>query len=242
MQQLWPDAGEDPDDLAADLTHRTQWVGLNFVQAVDGAIAVDGVSGPLGDEGDRQLFLALRDRSDVVLAGAGTVRAERYGPTSLRAADRRVRRGQSPRPVLAVVTRSGDLLDLERLWSDPGAPIVVVSGTSLAPGVVADLQERGAEVMVVGQGAEPDLAAVVDEFRARGLGRILCEGGPALARDMLAAGLVTDMFTTIGAVAVGGGATMVPEPLPEPVALELATVRRSGDEVLLHHRVVGPRS
>lgn len=237
MQQLWPDPTEDPDDLVAELTARTQWVAMNFVHALDGAIAVEGVSGPLGGEGDRRLFRTLRDRSDVVLVGAGTVRAEQYGPTRLRAAAVRRGRGQQPRPVLAIVTRSGDLLDLERLWSDPDAPIVVVTGTDVAADVVAGLQERGAEVVVAGDEPGPDLATTIDHFRDRGLGRILCEGGPALARDMLAAGLVSDLFTTVGAVAVGGGTTMLPDRLPTPVALELAAVRRAGDEVLLHHRV-----
>lgn len=239
MEQLWPDVTEDSADLVAELTERTRWVAMNFVHALDGAIAVEGVSGPLGGDGDRLLFRALRDRSDVVLAGAGTVRAEQYGPTRLRSAAVRTQRGQQPRPVLAIVTRSGDLLDLDRLWSDPDAPIVVVTGTSVASGVVTALEDRGAEVLVAGDGPGPDLVTAVEHFRARGLGRILCEGGPALAHDMLAAGLVTDLFTTVGAVAVGGGATMLPDQLPAPVSLALAAVRRAGDEVMLHHRVTG---
>lgn len=240
MQQLWPDPGENPDDLAAELSVRPAWVGLNFVTALDGAVVVDGTSGPLGGDGDRQLFLALRDRCDVVLVGAGTVRAENYGPTSDRAARARQERGQTARPALAIVTRSGDLLGQNRLWEDRDMAIVVVTGPDIPPGVMAELEHRGAEVVVTGDDGV-DLAIAMQALAARGWHRAMCEGGPELAHDLVAAGLVTDMFTTIAGTVVGGGSSMVPTVLDEPVELSLMAVRRANDELLLHHRVIGTR-
>lgn len=230
------DVGADPR-LLAELLDRTDWVGANFVSSLDGAIRVEGVSGPLGSTGDRQVFLRLRDLADAVLVGAGTVRAERYGPTRLRAAGERARRGQSPRPRLVIVTRSCDLLGLDRLWSDPEAPITVLTGAGAPADRVAGLQQRGAEVLQVGDGG-PDLVAGLETLRERGLARLLSEGGPTLHTDMLALGLLTDLFTTIAPVVVGGADSMVPLRLPEPLSLRLEAVRRWGDELLLHHRVV----
>ena len=82
-----------------------------MVASVDGATAIDGVSGGLGGPADKQVFSAIRGVADVILAGAGTVRAERYGPPrtppSIQAARRA--RGQAAKPRLAVVSRSLDL-------------------------------------------------------------------------------------------------------------------------------------
>lgn len=239
MQQLWPDPSEDSGDLAAQLSVRPAWVGLNFVTALDGAIAVDGTSGPLGGEGDQALFHTLRDRCDVVLVGAGTVRAENYGPTSVRAAPARQRRGQSARPALAVVTRSGDLLDLQRLWEDRDMTIVVVTGADMSPDVSTQLEARGAEVVVAGHDPDVDLGLAVQALVDRGWPRVLCEGGPSLAHDLLAAGQVTDLFTTVAGSVVGGATSMVPTELDERVELSLMAVRLSNQEVLLHHRVLG---
>ena len=50
----------------------------NMVASVDGAIAIDGVSGGLGGEGDSMAFRAIRASCDWIVAAAGTVRAERY--------------------------------------------------------------------------------------------------------------------------------------------------------------------
>ncbi len=56
---------------------------LNMIASVDGATTVAGLSGGLGGAGDKALFRALRSLADVVLVGAGTVRAEGYGPPRL---------------------------------------------------------------------------------------------------------------------------------------------------------------
>lgn len=234
VERLWPEPGlEDADEVHADLSRREAWVASNFVMALDGAIAVEGRSGGLGGDGDLQVFQTLRDRADVVLAGAGTVRAERYGPTRLRAREARVARGQEPRPRLVVVTRSADLADADRLWSEPDAPTTVLTGTDAPPDRVAWLRER-AEVLTIGD-TGPDLAAGLDALQGRGESRILVEGGPSLQVDLLSLGLLTDLFTTVAPLLVGGPATTVPIVLPRTIDLSLRSVRRHGDELFLHH-------
>jgi riboflavin biosynthesis pyrimidine reductase len=57
------------------------WLRVNFVASVDGsAQGSDGRSGTINNEVDKQVFHALRRSADVILVGAGTARAERYGP------------------------------------------------------------------------------------------------------------------------------------------------------------------
>src|SRR5436305_13646738 len=81
---------------------------VNFVATADGRTSFDGRSGPIGDDGDRQMFHGLRERADAVMAGTATMRTERYGRMARdpERRQRRVQRGLAPQPVAAIVTRS----------------------------------------------------------------------------------------------------------------------------------------
>src|SRR3954464_12063567 len=64
---------------------------LNMVAALDGRIAIDGRSGPIGGDADRELFFGLRTQTDAVMVGAGTIRTEPKGGIA------RKRRGRGKR-------------------------------------------------------------------------------------------------------------------------------------------------
>src|SRR6056297_1089071 len=106
------------DDLTAiyraDRRHHADgrpWVMLNMIVSVDGAIAIDELSGGLGGPGDHAVFSTLRGLADVVLVAAGTARAEQYRPARPDETTSRARRtrGQRDAPAIAVVTRRLDL-------------------------------------------------------------------------------------------------------------------------------------
>src|SRR5438445_5114742 len=81
-------------------------VRANMIASADGAAVANGLTKALGSPADRVLFFELRSLADIVLVGAGTVRAERYGPVRLdeAARARRVDAGLPPVPPIAVVT------------------------------------------------------------------------------------------------------------------------------------------
>ena len=87
MRQLIPDVVDpvDPAEVYADLPVASgrPAVRLNMISSVDGATALDGVSGGLGSLADKKVFAVLRSLADVVLVAAGTVRAEHYGPSTV---------------------------------------------------------------------------------------------------------------------------------------------------------------
>src|SRR3954447_9023045 len=103
----------------------------NMIMSLDGAAAFDGVAGPLSDVNDQSLLLALRSYADVVLVGAGTVRAEGYGPvrlTAAQAAERRQRWGTDAIPPIAVVTHTGRVP--ASLFAEPAQrPILITTAT-----------------------------------------------------------------------------------------------------------------
>src|SRR5436189_936743 len=121
MRSLLPRWDDERDLEAAyaaptDTIPASPFVRVNMISSFDGAIAVGGRSGLLGGPADRRVFRVLRSLADVILVGAGTARAEGYGPARLDEAiqARRRARGQSAVPPIAVVTRSCHLD-----WSTP---------------------------------------------------------------------------------------------------------------------------
>lgn len=219
---------------------RGWWLAINMVTSIDGATAVDGVSGSLGGDADRAVFLALRGVADVVLVGSGTVRAERYRRARLDEAvrSRRVARGQQPTPRIAVVSNAGDLdLDLPLFADGPEEtrPLVLVARSSVEPARRRRL-EAVAEVVET-DGTRVDLPAAVAAL-ARDVGPVVvCEGGPVLNGLLAGHDLVDEWCLTLAPTLVSGGSTRaaVGADLPTPHAMSLDRLWRQGDELLLRY-------
>ena len=105
------DGAELPELYGYPADHDGVWLRANFIASLDGGATFGGKSGQLGGPGDRAVFNVLREVADVILVGAGTVRAEGYSGARPTVAQRQRRqaRGQSEVPPLAIVTRSGHL-------------------------------------------------------------------------------------------------------------------------------------
>lgn len=175
-RQLLPDAPA----TAREVYDTDGYVRANMVSSLDGAATVDGRVGDLTGDHDQEILLLLRELADVVVVGAGTIRAEGYGPLRAKNPAARVERGQTPHPTLVILSRSGNL-DLSA-WPDDERPWVIT-----AP-----------------PGGELDLVEVIDRLRGEGHRRILTEGGPALLGDLLAADVLTELCLTTTPRTVGG--------------------------------------
>lgn len=212
MQRLWPDPGE-VDDVAALVAAEARpappgrpWVLVNMVASLDGAITIADRSGSLGGMADKAMFSALRGVADVVMAGAGTVRAEGYGPARPSDATRAARRarGQTEAPRLAVVTRSLDLDLTTPLFTEAKLPTIVITCASADAGrqeAVATV----ADLLVVGD-QSVDLADALAQLRQRDVEVVTCEGGPSLNGDLVVADLIDEWDLTVSPRLVGGEA------------------------------------
>src|SRR2546423_10219507 len=105
FNRIHPERGELSAEEAADgfgpvgsAPPERPYLGLNMVATADGKATIDGRSGPIGNQADRELFHELRGRVDAVMAGAGTGRAERDGRIVRGPGRRRRRPAPGPRP------------------------------------------------------------------------------------------------------------------------------------------------
>ena len=217
MRQVLPVAQEnvDPYDLYRPGKPHRSLLRLNMIASADGrATDAAGRSGGLGGPGDLELFRSLRALADGILVGAVTARVERYGPHRVAAhlrAPRQADGRRRPAPIV-VVSRSLEL-DVEGpLFTEAQSPTVVVTCEAASTARRRRLA-KVARVLVAGD-KEVDLRQAVHRLRRDlGLAHLLCEGGPRLNQQLLAAGVVDELCLTVAPRLVERGPTIVSDPV-----------------------------
>jgi riboflavin biosynthesis pyrimidine reductase len=243
VRQLYPEAlhDVDPASLYGDIPAGGDrpWVRLNMIASVDGATAVQGLSGGLGGPADHRVFAVLRSLADVILVAAGTVRAEGYGPVRLPAAvvEARVARGQAAVPAIAVVTRTCRLGWQSPFFAEASVRPVVITSPAADP---ADRRraEEVADVVLAGEDAV-DLRLAMHLLAERGARSVLAEGGPTLNGALAAAGLLDEVCVTLSPVLVGAEAKRIlaMADLPAPIAVSVQSVCEEDGYLFLRYRV-----
>jgi riboflavin biosynthesis pyrimidine reductase len=251
MRQVYP-GGSALDDAALAALYSfpdlgplpARWLRANMVASLDGAATVEGRSGGLSNEADQQVFAMLRAHADVILVGAGTARAEGYGPVRPESEGLRwawLRDGRPPSPPIAVVTRGLDLDLGSALFADapPYARTILITTESAPPDRRAEAA-RTAELIVAGE-ASVDLKAAVDSLAERGHQRISCEGGPHLLAQLAATDLLDELCFTVSPLLAGPGADRIVAgglPMPGGGALPFTLAHALEDEGYLLCRYV----
>ncbi len=215
MRQILPTPIEGIDPLSAYSSDARPkppgrpWVLVNMIASLDGATALDGRSGGLGGPADKAVFRALRALPDAILVGAGTARAESYGPVKLddAALEGRKARGQTGPPRLVVVSGRLDLDPTGTMFTDSAEPPIVFT-TGTAPASTVAAFAGVAEIVRCGE-TIVDLRSAMAHLDAVGIGTVLCEGGPTLNGQMLAADLVDEWCQSIAPMLVAGDSDRV---------------------------------
>lgn len=229
------------------------YVLLSVAMSVDGCI--DDATGDrliLSNEADLDRVDEVRAGSDAILVGAGTIR--RDNPALLvRSKFRRNRRiagGLPPSPARVTLTVSGDLDASARFFTaGEGARLVYVPA-----GEHDRVRERIgglAGVEVIGAGGVPGgpedrvgLPAVLADLAARGVRRLMVEGGGGVLAQFLAEGLADELDLVVAPLFVGDPAAPRIAGLPAGNPrhrMHLAEVRLIGDVVLMRY-LPGPVS
>lgn len=245
MKRLHPEPGETGIDgmldqlLDEDLGSRYEdrpYVVSNFVQTLDGHITIDGRAGPIGSKTDASWLVGLRSIADAVIVGAGTIRTERYGRlvASRRRRSERTARGWSEDPLAVIVSDSLDLpWDAGIFGAEQGEVVIVTSRDEEIP-------ETDARVEVMRNGAAADVGGALRELHRRGIGLVVCEGGPHLHGTLIAEGLLDELFVTIAPKLSDGGGPGLVKGIGESVSeLELVWLLESEGELYGRWRLLG---
>jgi diaminohydroxyphosphoribosylaminopyrimidine deaminase / 5-amino-6-(5-phosphoribosylamino)uracil reductase len=202
-------------------------VTLKLATTLDGRIAMPGgesrwiTGAPAWTRGH-----LMRARHDAVMVGIGTALADDPLLTCRLS-------GFDGRPPVRVVvdTRLRLPPEAQLVTSAAAAPSWVLTARPANPARRAALEERGAQVVEVEASADGvDLAAAIEALAARGITRLLVEGGARLAAGLLRARLVDRLAwfhaprlvggDGIPAIAALGFAALAEAPAFEPVSTE----------------------
>jgi len=207
---------DGPFHLSAAPSNDLPSTSLVFVQSRDGNTGAADPSSLGGGEADKHLIYEGLSRvaADAVLAGAETIRGGRlvlsvWHPelVALRASLRLPRH-----PVQIVATLRG--LDFRgRLFDTPQLRVVVVTVGACTELMVTPVADRPWMTLLTMPTAR-DLPYAFRQLRDMGIARISCIGGRTIARQLMDAGLIQDLYLTTSAENGGEpGTPLYPGPL-----------------------------
>jgi 5-amino-6-(5-phosphoribosylamino)uracil reductase len=213
---------------------------LSCSMSIDGYI--DGASESrllLSNELDFDRVDRVRAGVDAILVGATTVRNDnpRLLVRNPELRRRRLERGLPEHPTKVTVTERGRLDPSSRFFADDGTDKLVYGSSP-----VADvLQQRLGHLTKVIDGGEPvRMRDLVEDLHARGVRRLMVEGGGAVHTQFLADDLVDELQLVVAPFFVGepGARRFVGEahfPWHPGHRARLASTEQLGDVVLLRY-------
>jgi len=244
VDRLWPDPALalELDDAMAGFSLPASppdrpLVAINMVTSIDGRAQIGGAAEGLGSRADRRLMRLYRAAFDAVGSGAGTLRATGVW---LRVGDdlaaQRAERGQSPNPV-GVVIGGSTPFPTDGTWFEGDERRILIVGSS---NPVTELPS-GTELLRSPE-ERPDPGWVLSRLAERGIACLLLEGGPTLNAAFLAAGLIDEVYWTIGANLLGTDALPMITPSEGAAAQRggLVSVLRHESELFLRYRFEAP--
>lgn len=209
------------------------FVTLKIATTLDGRIATaTGESQWITGPEARRLVHMMRARHDAVMVGGGTARAD---DPSLTVRDL----GVDHQPVRVVVSRRLDLPLMGNLArTAQEVPVWLAHGSDADVDLQRTWSGLGAELLPCDlDGIHLSPLSVLQALGAKGLTRVFCEGGGALAASLLAADLVDELvvFTAgkvIGAEGYPGVGAMGVERLAAAPPFTLSQERRVGADLM----------
>lgn len=170
------------------------------------------VDGYIDDATDERLLLSndedfdrvdeVRAGCDAILVGANTIRQDnpRLLVRSETRRAERISRGQSESPIKVTLTGCGNLNPDAKFFTAGDVDKIVYAASP----VVGKSRERlGGAAIVVNAGEPLDLRRVVADLAARGVRRLLVEGGGTVHTQFLTAGLADEVHLVIAPFFVG---------------------------------------
>lgn len=208
------------------------YVTVTFAQSIDGRIAtVTGESRWISGQKTLKLAHRLRRESDAIAVGIGTVLRDNPELSC------RLVRGRSP---LRVILDAHLRTPLEsKLAATAGRyETLVFYGGSARPGRCRELQSKGMDAVCVDlvDTNHLDLRQVLQVLHARGVRRLLVEGGSGIITSLLSEKLADRLVVVTAPILIGSGVPAVGdlgiERLADAARLTTRRIRRRGTDLV----------
>ncbi|MCW2648430.1 MAG: hypothetical protein QOD31_2676 [Pseudonocardiales bacterium] len=193
----------------------------------------------LSNDADFDRVDAVRAECDAILVGATTIRNDnpRLCVRSQERRDRRVADGLAPSPIKVTVTGRAELDPCANFFTTGESEKLVYCASA----TVADAHSRLGPVATVIDGGEPvDMRRLSEDLAARGVQRLMVEGGGTVHTQFLTCDLADELHLVVAPFFVGDSRAcrFVNDgrfPWNPDRRATLAGVRQIGDVVLLRY-------
>ncbi|MBP7944757.1 MAG: dihydrofolate reductase family protein [Verrucomicrobia bacterium] len=201
-----------------------------------------------GSKRDLAHLYALRATVDAVMCGARTASAEdiHLGPGPARYRRRRIEQGLAEFNMRILVSGHGRIAPASSIFTHRFSPILILTTELAGQKRLCQLDGPADEVVVCGRTRIDFRAALAWLRSARGVKRLLCEGGGELNAALFSQGLVDELHLTICPFVFGGAAAPTiadgpgPRRLADAARFRLVSHRRIGDELFCVFRKSRP--
>ncbi len=212
-------------------------VSINMAITADGKIAsANRAVSTFGSRADHAHLLALRDKTDAILTGAGTLNGQAQvtlgpGPKS-----------KTKPPLRIIASGSGRVDARHKIFRNPGAPVLVLSTDGISRSRLKNLEAAAHTVKIFGADEINFNLALVWLQKEWGVKRLLCEGGGQLNDALFRADVVDEVNLTVCPLILGGReAPTIAEglgfaQLKDAAQFSLKSHRQVGNELFLLYR------
>ncbi len=178
---------------------------INAAMSADGKMATierkqTRISGNL----DFDRMDELRAGSDAIMVGIGTIIYDNRSLTvkSVQRRDKRISTGLYENPVRIVVDSMARTPQEADIFKKGDGKRIIAITENAPQGLVKKLSEH-AEIIIAGE-KKVDLEKLLAELKARGIDRLMVEGGATLNWGLISGGFVDEIYSFIGNIIIGG--------------------------------------
>ncbi|MBW4616184.1 MAG: dihydrofolate reductase family protein [Desmonostoc vinosum HA7617-LM4] len=216
-----------------------------LAMTVDGKISPEDPTAPRDFDAIDYAHLEYQvSLADLVLVGAGTIRAESgtFTINDLELLAGRQVRGQSDQPISCVVSRSLNIPSTLSFFKQDVERWILTTRAGVESNAEATTISKLADLIELGD-TDLDWNRAYTIMAERGIRKVVALGGGSLTAALLQAGRIDDWWLTIWPIIYGGqhapspveGEGFIPAIAPH---LELIETRQVGSELFLHYRTL----
>lgn len=199
--------------------------------SLDGKIASQsGRQIKISCEEDIKRMYMLRNNSDAVLVGIGTILSDN---PKLTVKEKYVKKPKQP---LRIVLDTNCKTPISALVVNNVAKTLIVIGKDCSKKFPKNVELTKCKI----NGKDfIDLEDLIEILKEKGINKLMVEGGGTVIGSFLKSNLVDDMFIYVAPMIIGGKNTpTLVKNIDENINLKLVKIKKIGEGILLHYRLI----